>query len=308
MECTEREVLGNGAHGSGTAPPARVVHPPAGGGLCGSFVCGPPSCAHDLPQACYDGPGAAAAARWWAAPADQRRWALSLPGSSSWRCAHGCGARWDAGTLDRLQTAVAGGPAADAAGLPLALDWLPGRWNVWTAPLPAGCIGVASAAFVGSPSLLPRCLPTTAAEWASVSLLALFSFVTGSYPAMLHAPRSDVSLVHVAGAVAAAAMSVAYMTLWQAAGKPALQALAGAIMLASSLASSAAWPYSAWCSALAAVPLLLAGKQHAPAVMAPRGLHAAPGAAASRMRTNDCRTVVQVLCVSATTALLPPCR
>lgn len=102
-----------------------------------------------------------------------------------------------------------------------------------------------------------------------MSLLALFSFVTGSYPAMLHAPQSDASIVYVAGAVAATAMSVAFMTLWQAAGKPALQALAGAIMLASSLASSAAWPYSPWCSALAAVPLLLAGKQHASAAMAP---------------------------------------
>ena len=56
---------------------------------------------------------------------------------------------------------------------------------------------------------------------------------------------------------------VAGMVVQQAAGKPALQALAAGVMLLCGLAATFTWEVAAEFAALAAVPLLLAGKRPA---------------------------------------------
>lgn len=53
---------------------------------------------------------------------------------------------------------------------------------------------------------------------------------------------------------------LATRTLHQAAGKPALQVLAASLMLVCGVVARAIWRFNPWCSALAAVPLMLAGK------------------------------------------------
>lgn len=66
-----------------------------------------------------------------------------------------------------------------------------------------------------------------------------------------------------AGAGGAGAALIAQL-LCLAAGKPALQVLAGSLMLACTVAASLIWRCTPWCSALAGVPLSLAGKQWVP--------------------------------------------
>ena len=66
-----------------------------------------------------------------------------------------------------------------------------------------------------------------------------------------------------AGLVLAVPTFMASMIVQQATCKPALQALAAAVMLPSGLAATFMWAFAAVFSALAAVPLLLAGKRRA---------------------------------------------
>lgn len=80
---------------------------------------------------------------------------------------------------------------------------------------------------------------------------------------MLHDSERSTELLCVSGAVAAVAALLFSVTLHAAAGNPALQALAGGIMLASSLVSTAAWQCSGPSAALAVVPLKLSGKLRA---------------------------------------------
>lgn len=67
--------------------------------------------------------------------------------------------------------------------------------------------------------------------------------------------------IMLAGAGAGAVLApLATWLLLQASGLPALQALAGGVMVASLAVASFAWPCGRWRAALAGVPLAFAGK------------------------------------------------
>lgn len=126
-------------------------------------------------------------------------------------------------------------------GLPCALGLAEGRWKVLKALVRFGCLGQ-----LDKPSL----------------------------PAS-HLPAEAIMTAALVGCFSIAVAPLAFLALRQAATKPAVQVLAFGITLASGLVATIVWQ-CAWCSAPAAVPILLAGKQLEAAAT---GTHGPPPAA-----------------------------
>ena len=81
----------------------------------------------------------------------------------------------------------------------------------------------------------------------------------GAWFALCALGRSSIQVACTGSAVGAAATFVTAKLLHLAAGKPALQVLAGSLMLASSIVASLVWPCTPWCAAMAGIPLALTG-------------------------------------------------